>query len=737
MAKPINTPIAGEIWHLSIEDLFAPVQETQRLGGDGPFVINLSVSTAPIILPPKQFAGRWDAHVYQIQVTEDGRTRYRLRLGPFRSEDDADAILEDVRETYPGALTATAGAPDLRAIASIEAKLEAMKPKAPPPKKPEKAAVEITFDLEQPLARAAAIVAKTLGETAKLKNRAALTTRSVRTAPVAPPAGSSAAAAAPPTATPPAELSPAWALPPSKSRATPKQAPAVARAAVSTPAPAITRAADPTPAPAVTRAPNPILAPAPTPTPVSATLAVTATAPVLTDVVAVTGIRKMPATRPAVPDFSAAVPISVEPSVAAAPIKPAPAAMRIPEVAAKIVATPAATPVVIEASAPISLEPPVAAAPVKPAPAARVSEVAARIVTTPAATPVVIEAVAPIALEPPVAVAAEKAAPVLTLAPEPAPVPNNSPPPVVTRAPEPASSAPARAARAPVPRPVAPRWMSPRWAGPRPAVRPMMPRPAAPRPETPSHAMASLGAQIKTAPGPVAQSPVTQSPVTQAPVPPTAAAPSPMAQSPLAPHAAASSPTAPSANSFRAKLPQLVAIAEVPAARPVKELSEPLISLESTQTVRALTAPELEDEESRRWFVIQLALAENAFDPDTVPNLDIFSEYRLYSVACVDQGHNVHALRLGFFSEEIAAVAVASYLAAHYEKPTIRRISVAERERFASQRVEARKDVGETGKHAAIEITNELVARRRRSTVATTKTEKSGKGAGQQSPSPR
>ena len=169
----------------------------------------------------------------------------------------------------------------------------------------------------------------------------------------------------------------------------------------------------------------------------------------------------------------------------------------------------------------------------------------------------------------------------------------------------------------------------------------------------------------------------------------------------------------------------------------MKELSEPLISLESTQTVRALTAPELEDEESRRWFVIQLALAENAFDPDTVPNLDIFSEYRLYSVACVDQGHNVHALRLGFFSEEIAAVAVASYLAAHYEKPTIRRISVAERERFASQRVEARKDVGETGKHAAIEITNELVARRRRSTVATTKTEKSGKGAGQQSPSPR
>jgi hypothetical protein len=76
----------------------------------------------------------------------------------------------------------------------------------------------------------------------------------------------------------------------------------------------------------------------------------------------------------------------------------------------------------------------------------------------------------------------------------------------------------------------------------------------------------------------------------------------------------------------------------------------------------------------------------------------------------------VHALRLGFFREEIGAVAVASYLAAYWDKPTIKRVSLAERERFADQRVEARKDVGATGKHAVIEITDELVARRRRST---------------------
>ena len=125
MATPINAPMAGEIWHLSIEDLFQPVQEAPRLGGDGPFVINLSVSTAPINVPTKQFTSRrLEAHVYQIQVTEDGRTRYRLRLGPFATEDEADAILAEVRDTYPGALTATASASDLRVIGSMQAKAD-------------------------------------------------------------------------------------------------------------------------------------------------------------------------------------------------------------------------------------------------------------------------------------------------------------------------------------------------------------------------------------------------------------------------------------------------------------------------------------------------------------------------------------------------------------------------------------------------------------------------------------
>ncbi len=118
-----------------------------------------------------------------------------------------------------------------------------------------------------------------------------------------------------------------------------------------------------------------------------------------------------------------------------------------------------------------------------------------------------------------------------------------------------------------------------------------------------------------------------------------------------------------------------------------------------------MTQLELEDDNASRWFVIQLSVAEDAFDPDTVPNLDIFSVYRLYSVAA-------------FFTEEIAAGAVASYLTDFYDKPTIKRVSAAERQRFANQSLEPRKDVGATGRHAVIEITSERFIREKRNGAA-------------------
>jgi hypothetical protein len=373
MAAPIDTALSGDIWHLGIDDLFAPLPETIRLGGPGPFVINLTTSSAPITLPAKSIAGCEHAQLYQLQRLEDRRPRYRLRVGPFASEDEADAILKIVRDTYPGALTATADSEDLRVIANLQ-------PKA-----------------------------------------------------VAPPAAKPAAAIVPPP-------------------------PVMKPAAAFTPPPAAKPAAAP---------------------------------PVLT----------------------------VEQKVS--------------------VRTPAAKP-------PLSVMPAVVA--------------------------------------PPVLRVEQK---------------------IAMRAPE------------------------------------------------PRHVPASVPA-------------------------------------------------------IKAATPA------VPPAGPVHKLNTPLPDLESTQTVRALTQLELNDEQASRWFVIQLSLSEDAYDPETVPNLDIFSVYRLYCVAGIDQGRIVHALRLGFFSEEIAASAVASYLAAFYDKPAIKRVSSAERQRFADQSLKARKDVGATGKQAVIEITDERFVRERR-----------------------
>jgi SPOR domain len=371
MAEPISTPLTGEALHLSVDDLLAPLPQTARLGGPGPFVINLSASSAPISPPAKGIAG-CPAHVYQVQRMEDRRPRYRLRLGPFANEDEADTFLKKVREIYPGALTATADAEDMRVIAALRAKANANMPQAP---------------AEKP-------------------------------------------------------------------RASPRS------------------------------------------------------------------IAVMPATsRPPVAAMPAAPPKPAAPAAPAAPPKPAASAIPTVELTSRV--------------------------------------------------------------------------------------------------------------SGPVPIPT----LSTQVAMPRQAEQ------AGKRP-----------------------------------------------------------PSAP-----------------IPVLRQAAEPDRRAPNLESTQTMRALTELELEDDNASRWFVIQLSQAEEPFDPDTVPNHDIFSVYRLYSVAGIDQGRIVHALRLGFFTEEIAAGAVASYLTAFYDKPTIKRVSAAERERFAEQSLAPRKDVGATGKHAAIEITSERFVREKRS----------------------
>jgi hypothetical protein len=409
----------------SFDELSAPVSEAAPLGGPGPFVINLGASSAPMELPAAEITRDSQAYVYRIRRNEDGRIRYRLRLGPFLREEDADAALSTVRHVYPSALTATAWVEDLNAIAVQQAKAGISRPEV-------------------------ASVADFAGEDIVL-GESELHSESIDLDDGEP----------------------------------------------------------------------------------------TIEAPVLTDIA--------PAAEPA----------------AASPM-PAPA-LEFPEL--------------------LLLDD-------VPAPA-RQSRPLEGTVASPAATGKV---------------------------------------PVLEASFDALSSSLSLA-------------------------------------ESPS----GEAAAAVTAPAPVA-----------APVPSPVQAPVRLPPKPAAPRAAAPEP--------------------VRRAEPARETP---LSLETTQTLRPLTTSEMQNEVALRWFVIQLSLSDQAFDPSAVPNLDIFLLYRLYSVTSVDQGRSVHALRLGFFGEEMAAQAVASYLKSYYENPTVKRVSVAERERFSEHRLDARKDVGETGQHAAIELSTE------------------------------
>lgn len=116
--------------------------------------------------------------------------------------------------------------------------------------------------------------------------------------------------------------------------------------------------------------------------------------------------------------------------------------------------------------------------------------------------------------------------------------------------------------------------------------------------------------------------------------------------------------------------------------------------------------PPEEEEGSEKLLVIQLALSEAEFTPEAVPNLAIFEEFSLYSAVGYESGKVMHALRLGFFTAEGPAEAVAGYLRAFFESAAVARVSAAERERFGTRRIAARKETGETGVHAAIELSS-------------------------------
>ena len=190
---------------------------------------------------------------------------------------------------------------------------------------------------------------------------------------------------------------------------------------------------------------------------------------------------------------------------------------------------------------------------------------------------------------------------------------------------------------------------------------------------------------------------------TAAPPKPAAAPPKPAPRSAATPPAKAPAPAAPA--TVKPAAPPMAAAAAVKPAAPAKpspkaaapvHRAEPpapkaaahailetrLPDLDSTQTIRALTSAELNDDAQEKWFAIQLAASESPVNLDTMPHLDIFEAYRLYSVAIAGSGKIVHSLRLGFFKEAVSAEAVSGYLKTFFSSPTVLRISVAEHARF-------------------------------------------------------
>ncbi|SRR5579859_593998 len=103
-------------------------------------------------------------------------------------------------------------------------------------------------------------------------------------------------------------------------------------------------------------------------------------------------------------------------------------------------------------------------------------------------------------------------------------------------------------------------------------------------------------------------------------------------------------------------------------------------------------------------YVVELRVSPTPIDPYSVPLLDIFDAYRLYSEIGRDNGQVRHALYLGYFKERATAASVAGYLAAYFDAP---RVVQTVPSRSLHLKFVPLKDIGATGTHSVIELTGE------------------------------
>jgi hypothetical protein len=106
----------------SIANYPAPPGNFQpRVSASPRFVVNLCASTTPVGLVHPTHAGLKRFTFFVSRRLEEGRERFRLHMGYFESQEEAEKILDLVRDVYPAAWAGVAPGIKLRARAAIAA----------------------------------------------------------------------------------------------------------------------------------------------------------------------------------------------------------------------------------------------------------------------------------------------------------------------------------------------------------------------------------------------------------------------------------------------------------------------------------------------------------------------------------------------------------------------------------------------------------------------------------------
>ena len=100
----------------------------------GPFVLNLTSSTTPMALAHPELAELKRFTFFVSRRFEEGRERFRLHMGYFTTQAEAEEWLAVVREIYPGAWAGEAPGKKLRARAAAAAAEQAQHAVGPMPR---------------------------------------------------------------------------------------------------------------------------------------------------------------------------------------------------------------------------------------------------------------------------------------------------------------------------------------------------------------------------------------------------------------------------------------------------------------------------------------------------------------------------------------------------------------------------------------------------------------------------